>query len=224
MSGLTGEVPAKGAMTGNISTKDSMTGTLGVVYGKDGQSVTHEWDGTTLKVTSASGTSSADLKGEKGDTGEAFTYEDFTEEQLASLKGEKGDKGDSGVYLGSGDMPDDCNVQIDPDGEPIDLRQEVEDIVESFIGTKTARMGIVTLLASAWAGSGNLYSQVVTIDGITERSQINLTPTVSQMATFYEKDITFITENADGVLTVYVIGQKPQNDYTIQASIVEVSV
>ena len=35
------------------------------------------------------------LKGEKGDKGDAFTYEDFTEEQLASLKGEKGDKGDS---------------------------------------------------------------------------------------------------------------------------------
>lgn len=36
--------------------------------GKDGVSVTHEWDGTTLVITSASGTSSADLKGEKGDS------------------------------------------------------------------------------------------------------------------------------------------------------------
>jgi len=32
----------------------------------------------------------------KGDTGDAFTYEDFTPEQLAGLKGEKGDKGDTG--------------------------------------------------------------------------------------------------------------------------------
>ena len=37
--------------------------------GRDGVSVTHEWDGTTLTVTSASGTTSADLKGPKGDTG-----------------------------------------------------------------------------------------------------------------------------------------------------------
>ena len=39
------------------------------------------------------------LKGEKGDQGEkgdAFTYADFTVEQLAALKGEKGDKGDAG--------------------------------------------------------------------------------------------------------------------------------
>lgn len=37
--------------------------------GEDGVSVTHVWDGTVLHVTSASGTSSADLKGAKGDTG-----------------------------------------------------------------------------------------------------------------------------------------------------------
>lgn len=35
-------------------------------------------------------------QGPKGDTGAAFTYADFTEEQLAALKGEKGDKGDTG--------------------------------------------------------------------------------------------------------------------------------
>ena len=35
-------------------------------------------------------------KGDKGDRGDAFTYSDFTEEQLAGLKGEKGDKGDPG--------------------------------------------------------------------------------------------------------------------------------
>ena len=35
----------------------------------DGGSVTHEWNGTVLKVTSAAGTSSADLKGEPGKDG-----------------------------------------------------------------------------------------------------------------------------------------------------------
>ena len=41
-------------------------------------------------------------------------------------------------------------------------------------------------------------------------------------AVFYEKDITFVTENDGGVVTVYAIGQKPQNDYTIQVTITEV--
>ena len=36
--------------------------------GKDGVSVTHQWNGTVLTITSASGTSSADLRGPKGDT------------------------------------------------------------------------------------------------------------------------------------------------------------
>ena len=38
--------------------------------GADGVSATHSWNGTTLTITSASGTSSADLKGAKGDKGE----------------------------------------------------------------------------------------------------------------------------------------------------------
>ena len=37
--------------------------------GRDGVSATHEWNGTTLTITSASGTSSADLKGEPGRDG-----------------------------------------------------------------------------------------------------------------------------------------------------------
>lgn len=37
------------------------------------------------------------LKGDKGEKGDPFTYEDFTPEQLAALKGEKGDKGDPGA-------------------------------------------------------------------------------------------------------------------------------
>ncbi len=42
---------------------------LGCVRGADGTSCTHSWSGTTLSVTSASGTSSANLKGDKGDPG-----------------------------------------------------------------------------------------------------------------------------------------------------------
>lgn len=51
-----------------IDGSDGQDGTDGQ-DGADGVSVTHEWDGTVLKVTSASGTSSADLKGEQGNDG-----------------------------------------------------------------------------------------------------------------------------------------------------------
>ena len=46
-----------------------------------------------LTVTSASGTSSADLKGDKGD---AFAYEDFSPEQLEALRGPQGVPGPPG--------------------------------------------------------------------------------------------------------------------------------
>ena len=42
-------------------------------------------------------------KGEKGDKGDAFTYNDFTSEQLAALKGEKGDTGPQGQKGEKGD-------------------------------------------------------------------------------------------------------------------------
>lgn len=46
------------------------------------------------------------LRGEKGDMGEAFKYEDFTPEQLESLRGEKGEKGDVGDRGDKGEKGD----------------------------------------------------------------------------------------------------------------------
>ena len=120
-------------------------------------------------------------------------------------KGEKGDKGDKGEKGDKGDKGDVGNINS-PDKY-----------------TSSARISTVTLLANAWQGGNNLYSQVVAIDGVTENSQVDLTPSVEQLAIFYEKDLTFVTENEGGVVTVYDIGQKPQNDYTIQVTITEVA-
>lgn len=66
------------------------------VAGQDGVSATHSWNGTVLNVTSASGTSSADLKGDKGDTGETGAQGIPGEKGDTGDKGDKGDKGDPG--------------------------------------------------------------------------------------------------------------------------------
>lgn len=47
--------------------------------GKDGISATHEWNGTVLTITSASGTSSADLKGPAGKDGASVTVKSVSE-------------------------------------------------------------------------------------------------------------------------------------------------
>lgn len=106
---------------------------------------------------------------------------------------------------------------------------EVADSVVAYlkenglINPTTAKIGEVTLLAEKWQGNNNVYSQIVTIDGVTKNSQVDLTPSVEQLAIFYEKDLTFATENENGIVTVYAVGQKPTNDYTIQVTITEVS-
>lgn len=82
----------------------------------------------------------------------------------------------------------------------------------------------ITLSASLWSGSTSPYSQVVEIEGIDQRSKVDLQPSSAQLALFHEKDIAFVAENEDGVITIFVIGDKPTDDYTIQATITEVSV
>ena len=86
------------------------------------------------------------------------------------------------------------------------------------------RISTVTLFANAWEGDVSPYSQVVEVEGVTERSQVDLKPSMEQLDTFHDKDIALVTENEDGVVTVYLIGKKPENDYTMQVSITEVNV
>ncbi len=82
----------------------------------------------------------------------------------------------------------------------------------------------VKLLASAWKGAEDPYSQVVTIQGVTANSKVDLLPSVEQLAIFHDKDIAFVTENDGGTVTVFAIGDKPTQDYTMEVCVTEVSV
>lgn len=91
-------------------------------------------------------------------------------------------------------------------------------------GGGSSRISEVTILANKWVGTASPYSQVVTVAGVTENTQVDLTPSVEQLAVFHNKDLAFVTENEGGVVTVYAVGEKPTNDYTIQATLTEVNV
>ena len=80
----------------------------------------------------------------------------------------------------------------------------------------------VTLLADAWVGDASPYSQVVTVDGVTEYSRIDLNPTVEVLAELTEAEVTLVAENANKVVTVYALNEKPTKDYTIQITVIEV--
>ncbi len=94
---------------------------------------------STLKVKNENGewVDVVALKGEKGDKGDAFTYDDFTPEQLASLKGERGPVGPQG-----------------PQGEGGKSAYEIA-VDNGFEGTETE------WLASLGGGGGTDYSEEI---------------------------------------------------------------
>ena len=177
-------------ISGKVSSVGNLKGKASTIFGKDGESA--------YEIALKNG------------------YEGTEAEWVESLKGENGN---SGVYVGSGEMPADCNVQIDPAGDSVTLEN-----LKSLLNYTPAKVASITLLASAWTGSDNLYSQVVSVDGVTEYSKVDLLPSVEQLAIFFNKNVSFVTENEDGVVTVYAIGDKPANDYTMQVQITEVEV
>ena len=100
---------------------------------------------------------------------------------------------------------------------------EFNSLIQSIYGLGFATKIVnVTLVASAWQGDEDPYSQVVAIDGVTPKTKVDLLPDVEQLAIFHDKDIAFVTENNDGIVTVYAIGDKPTQNYTMQAALKEV--
>ena len=104
-----------------------------------------------------------------------------------------------------------------------ELAPSIDSRLEA-LESSVPRVSDVTLLANGWVGDASPYHQVVEIAGTTEYSQVDLKPSKEQLDIFHDKDIALVTENEDGVVTVYLIGKKPDNDYTMQVSITEVNV
>lgn len=90
--------------------------------------------------------------------------------------------------------------------------------------TPAARISEIELAADKWIGEESPYSQVVSIEGVTPYTQVDITPNITQLNIFYDKDLSFVTENENGVVTVFAIGDKPQNDYLVQVTMTEVGV
>jgi hypothetical protein len=107
--------------------------------------------------------------------------------------------------------------------EMLKENRDIESTIEKIVA-KTNKINSITLYANKWVGAASPYSQVVTISGVTKNSKIDLNPTVEQLDIFHTKDIAFVVGNNDGLITVYCVGQKPTNDYTIQATITEVAI
>lgn len=148
------------------------------------------------------------LKGKKGDTPQkGVDY--FTEEEKQEFVGKTISKIDElDIYANKKEF-----VEL----------SKIKKIVDMLCAKSLVKTTAIELFASEWIkDSDNRYSQVVIIDGVTEYSKVDLQPTANQLAIFYEKDVSFVAENEDGVITVYCIGNPPSHNYVIQATITEV--
>ena len=93
---------------------------------------------------------------------------------------------------------------------------------ETFNLTPVVPTSSVILLASAWVGNGDTYSQVVGLPGVSLNTKVDLQPTPEQLEEFHYLTLGFVAENEGGIVTVYAIGDKPTNDHTIQVTLTEV--
>lgn len=82
----------------------------------------------------------------------------------------------------------------------------------------------IVLRSDAWVDKNGAYSQEVEVAGVTPYTKVDLQPTPEQDKIFHEKALGFVAENDNGVVTVYSIGDKPKDSYTIQVTLTEVTV
>ena len=127
----------------------------------------------------------------------------------------------STVYYGDNPPPE-ADVWIRPDGNGETAILPVRSFVNILGGVGN------WIAEDVYDGNGNVigvrYGQTVNVNNavITPNSKVDLQITSEQMVVFHEKDLAFVAENEDGVVTIYCIGSIPQNDYTVQAIITEV--
>ena len=88
-------------------------------------------------------------------------------------------------------------------------------------GTITKVTDIV-MRVDSWHGGEGMWSQIVEVEAASPFSKIDLQPGAEQLLILQKIEATMTVENAAGVITVYVTGNKPKTDITIQAAITEV--
>lgn len=123
-------------------------------------------------------------------------------------------------------------LTLNPNAEEVNIYtvEEVDALVNSLLAEITKlkkavpKVTYVTLTSSAWgvvSGEEDTYSQVVNISGVSDKTKVAIDFSLEQTLIFKEKNLAFVIENDNGVVTFFAVGQKPQNDYTLQITLSE---
>lgn len=107
-------------------------------------------------------------------------------------------------------------------GEGGGLEVQMEGPFGGLSGGSTAKLTTIELSASAWKGAKSPYFQVVDMPEVSVNSKVDLQLSVEQLELIQKKRVAFIAENDAGVVTIYAMGDRPNMDYTLQATVLEV--
>ena len=161
-------------------------------------------------------------------------------------QGVQGERGEPGVQGERGFPPD---VRFEYNQETGDLYYESDDILletdyaagkefatKQFVIDKLLEYAnkvaptpaMITLYADRWVkneGETRYHQELIFESGtVTQYSQIKLHLSVEQVDEFIDKKLAFMVENDSGVITAYCMGELPDQDYVIRATISEVLV
>ena len=93
------------------------------------------------------------------------------------------------------------------------INEAVNGVMEQIANT----YGEVTLTASAWTGSGDVYTQPVTLANVQVGESIDLRPDDAVILQLSNDGVTSVyIENNNGVLTARCTGGKPTTNLTMQ--------
>ena len=78
-----------------------------------------------------------------------------------------------------------------------------------------------TQVTSASDPNFGYYGQTVSISDSTNYSKLDLQPDADMLSEFKDLDLVFVTENQNGTIKVYSIGETPTKTYVMQAIVTE---
>ena len=110
----------------------------------------------------------------------------------------------------------------------VDANKNVASYTESIVSGAVSATGTVELLADNWVEYGaNEYHQEVLVSGVPddigiEACKVDITLPSEVLSDLCGKNLTMVTENNGGVVTVHLFGQKLTNTYEVQATLTKV--
>ena len=122
------------------------------------------------------------------------------------------------------------DIWVDTSNKPILKIKKIDDSWQEVAGEAISenisapKLTSVTMLANAWEGSNDIYSQIVTCNGVGTNSKLDLQPTPEQIVQLQNDEISLMAANTDGVVTIFAIGSAPTFDITTNVLITEVTI